>query len=186
MPTIGEPEFNWDAPCWAREYDRWMVCIDMNFIVHKEKDDKIIASYVYSCIEQKGRDDLAGLIWKEGKVLTSDKTLIKKLKDLFKPSDNYMKYRRKLSLLTQGTKAFKTFYSELKDLYKLCETEDKQWCDEHESCQDCRNRDYQCNMTTHLQWHHWQALRDECDKLGRKDRTAENMKNMAVSRELSN
>ena len=30
-----------------------------------------------------------------------------------------------------------------------------------------------------------QALRDECDKLGRKDRTVENMVSMAVSRELS-
>ena len=47
MPKIGEPEFNWDAPSLAREYDRWMVCIDMNFIVHKEKDDRIMASYIY-------------------------------------------------------------------------------------------------------------------------------------------
>ena len=47
MPKIGEPEFNWDAPSLAREHDRWMVCIDMNFIVHKEKDDKIMASYIY-------------------------------------------------------------------------------------------------------------------------------------------
>ena len=58
-----------------------------------------------------------------------------------------MKYRRKLSLLPQGTKAFKT-YSELKDLYNLCKMEEDQWCEEHESCQECKNRDYQHNMTT--------------------------------------
>ena len=65
---IGEPELNWYAPCLAREYDRWMVCIEMNFIAHKEKDDKIMASYIYGWIDQKGRDNLAGLIWKEGDV----------------------------------------------------------------------------------------------------------------------
>ena len=117
------------------------VCMDMNFIAHKEKVDKIIASYIYGWIGQKGRDDLVGLIWKEVDVWTSGKKLMKKIKEFCKPSDNYIKYRRKLSLLTQGMKAFKTFYSKLKDLYKLCEME-KQWCEEHESCQECKNRDY--------------------------------------------
>ena len=104
------------------------------------------------------------------------------MKELCKPSDNYMKYRRKLSLLKQGTKAF---YSELKDLYKLCEMEEE-WCEEHESYQECINRDYQCNMTTLIyNGITDQALRDEYDKLGRKDRKVENMVSMAVSRESS-
>ena len=76
----------------------------------------------------KCRDDLAGLIKKVGEVWTSGKTLMKKMKELCKSSDNNMKYRRKHSLLTQGTKAFKAFYSELKDPYKLCEMEEEQWC----------------------------------------------------------
>ena len=80
MPKIGEPEFNLDALLLAREYDRWMKCIDMNFNAHKEKDDKIMASYTYAWIGQKGRDDLAYLIWKEGEVWTSGKTLMKKRK----------------------------------------------------------------------------------------------------------
>ena len=186
MPKIGEPEFNWDAPCLAREYDRWMVCIEMNFIAHKEKDDKILASYVYGWIGQKGRDDLAGLILKEDKVWTSGKTLMKKMKELCRHSDNYMKYKRKLSLLPQGTKAFKAFYSELKDLYKLCEMEEEQWCEEHGGCPECKNRDYQHNMTTLIyNGISDQALRDEYDKLSRKDRTVENMVSMVVSRELS-
>ena len=53
MLKIGEPEFNWDAPCLAREYDRWMVCVDMSFIAHKEKGDKILANYIYDLIGQK-------------------------------------------------------------------------------------------------------------------------------------
>ena len=63
-----------------------------------------------------------------------------------------MKHRRKLSLLTQGTKAFKAFYSELKDLYKLCEMEEEQWCEKHVSCHECKRlpAPYDC---THLQWH---------------------------------
>ena len=72
-------------------------------------------------------DDLAGLIEKEGEVWISGKTL-KKMKELCKPNDDYMKYRRKLSLLKEGTKACQTFYSELKGLYKLCEIEEEQWC----------------------------------------------------------
>ena len=46
MHKIDEPEFNWDAPCLTREYDRRIVCIDMSFIAHKEKDDKITTSYI--------------------------------------------------------------------------------------------------------------------------------------------
>ena len=72
------------------------------------------------------------------------------MKELCKPSDNYMIYKRKLSLLTQGAKTFKAYFSELKDLYKLCEMEEKQWFEEHESCQECKNRHYQHNMTSSL------------------------------------
>ena len=66
--------------------------------------------------------------------------MMKKMKEFCKPSDNYLKYRRTLSLLTQGTNAFKAFYSELKYLYKLCVMEEEQWCEEHENCQECRNQ----------------------------------------------
>ena len=104
----------------------------------QKKDDMIMGSYIYGWIGQKGRDDVAGVIWKEGEVWTSGKISMKKMKELYKPSDNYMKYRRKLSLLMQGTKTFKSFYSELKDLYKLCEMEEEQWCKEHESCHECK------------------------------------------------
>ena len=62
----------------------------MNFIVHKEKDDKIMASYIYGWIGKKSRDDLAGLIWKEGEVGTSGMSLMKKMKELCRPSDKYM------------------------------------------------------------------------------------------------
>ena len=111
---------------------------------------------------------------------------MKKMKELCRASYNYMKYRWKLSLLTQGRKAFKAFYSELKDLYKLCEMEEEQWCEQHGDCPECKNRDYQHNMTTLIyNGISDQALRDEYDKLSRKDRTVENMVHMAVSRELS-
>ena len=111
--------------------------------------------------------------------------LMKKMKELCKPSDNYMKYRGKHILLTQSTKAFNAFYSELKYLYKLCEMEEEQWCEEHESCHECK-RDYQHNMNTLIFYGITnQALRYEYDKLGRKDRTVKNMVRMAVSRELS-
>ena len=64
--------------------------------------------------------------------------------------------------------------------------EEEQWCEEQESCQECKNRNYQCNMTTLIyNGITDQALRDEYGKLGRKDRTVENMVSMAVSRELS-
>ena len=53
MPKIGKTELKWYALGLAREYDRWVVCIDMSFIAHKEEDDKIIASYVYGWIGKK-------------------------------------------------------------------------------------------------------------------------------------
>ena len=58
--------------------------------------------------------------------------------------------------------------------------------EEHGGCPECKNRDYQHNMTTLIyNGVSDQALRDEYDKLSRKDRTVENMLSMAVSRELS-
>ena len=55
------------------------------------------------------------------------------------------------------------------------------------AAQECKNRDYQHNMTTLIfNGITEQALRDEYAKLGRKDRTVENMVSLAVSRELSN
>ena len=46
----------------------------MNFTVHKEKGEKIMANYISGCIGEKGKDDLTGLIWKEYEVLTRGKT----------------------------------------------------------------------------------------------------------------
>ena len=64
--------------------------------------------------------------------------------------------------------------------------EEEQWCEEHGGCPECKNRDYQCNMTTLIyNGINDQSLRDEYDKLGRKNRTVENMVSMTVSRELS-
>ena len=64
--------------------------------------------------------------------------------------------------------------------------EEEQWYDEHESCHECKNRDDQHNMTTCIyNGITNQALRDQYDKLGRKDRTVENMVSMTVSGELS-
>ena len=71
-----------------------------------------------------------------------------KVKEFCKHIDNYMKYRRKLSLLTPGVKAFETSYSELENLYKLFEMKEEQWHEEDKNCQDSRNRHFQCNMTT--------------------------------------
>ena len=87
------------------------MCIDKNFIAHKEKNDKIMASNIYGQMGQKGRDGFAGLIWKECGVWTSGKTLMNKMKK---------------RVLTQGTKAFKASYSNLKVLYKLCEMIEEQ------------------------------------------------------------
>ena len=70
-------------------------------------------------------------------------------------------------------------------MYKLCEMEEQR-CEEHEGCHECKNKNYQHNMTTLIyNGISGQVLRDGCDKLCRKDRTVENMVSMAVSRELS-
>ena len=39
-----------------------------------------VCMYVYIYICQKGRDDLTGLIWREGKFWTSSETLMKEMK----------------------------------------------------------------------------------------------------------
>ena len=69
MPEISEYGFNRGAPCLAKDYERWKMYTDMNFIAHKEKDDKMMATYIYGWIGQKGRGDLLGLIWREAKRL---------------------------------------------------------------------------------------------------------------------
>ena len=79
-----------------------------------------MTSCIYGWIGQKSSDDLVDLIWRQDKIWTSGKTLVKKMKESYKPSDNYMKYRRKLCLLGWGMKTLKT-YTELREVYKLCE-----------------------------------------------------------------
>ena len=54
------------------------------------------------------------------------------------------------------------------------------------SCHECKNKDYQLNMTTLIyNGISDQPLRGEYDMLDRKDRTVENMVSMALRRELS-
>ena len=40
----------------------------MNFIAHKDTDDKIMTSYIYGWIGKRSKDHLAGLIWREAEV----------------------------------------------------------------------------------------------------------------------
>ena len=35
MPTVGKPEFNWDAPCLEQECNRWQHVITDNFVFNK-------------------------------------------------------------------------------------------------------------------------------------------------------
>ena len=92
--------------------------------------------------------------------------------------------------MKQGTETFKAFYADLKDPYKICEIEDKQWCEECRSVRTgtaniARAQTTKCNMAT-LIYNGIidQVLKDEYDKLERKDRTIQNMVNMAVRRHL--
>ena len=45
----------------AREYGIWKECIDMDFITHKEKNNKNLPDIRF--ISKKGRDDMEGLMW---------------------------------------------------------------------------------------------------------------------------
>ena len=65
MHKIGDPEFSYDAPCVAREYERWKVCIDMNFTFCKGKGNKKMVGYIYGWIGKKDRVYFEGLIWGE-------------------------------------------------------------------------------------------------------------------------
>ena len=65
MYKIGELEFSYVVPAVGREYKRKKVCIDMNFIAHKEEENKIIASYIYGWMGKKGKNDLGGLTWRQ-------------------------------------------------------------------------------------------------------------------------
>ena len=56
------------------KYERWNVLLNMNFIVHNEKNDKMMANYTYIWMCKKGRDKPEGLIWRQGEVWVRGKT----------------------------------------------------------------------------------------------------------------
>ena len=52
MSILGEPEFNWDAPCYPMIMKDGL-CADIDFTANKEKDDNKVVSHKHGWIEQR-------------------------------------------------------------------------------------------------------------------------------------
>ena len=90
------------------------------------------------------------------------------------PSDNYLKYRRKLSLLTE---TFKTFHAEMKTYISYSRRKRNNGVNR---VRTAMTASAETNNLTQLH-----NLRDEYGKIERKQRTVENMGNMAPGGKLS-
>ena len=53
MPTIGNPIFNWSAPCPEQELTRWEDVVDNNFRVNKTENE-VKAALIRGWIGDKG------------------------------------------------------------------------------------------------------------------------------------
>ena len=62
MPTVGNPIFNWNAPCLEQEFIRWEDVVDDNFRVNKTENE-FKAALIRGWIGEKGTQYLHTYKW---------------------------------------------------------------------------------------------------------------------------
>ena len=87
MPKLGEPNFDWTAPCREAEYRRWTKQASLNFSGKQTKNEESQASFLWTWLGEEGIKELGFYDWSETDRANSDK-IFTKLKELIHPIDN--------------------------------------------------------------------------------------------------
>ena len=131
MPTLGNPIFNWDAPCQEQKLIRWKSVVEDNFKINKTTNaDK--ASFIRGWIGGTGvqKFEWKGTEWDE-----YDKVMMK-LRPEIQPANRNQsnRYAPELNNYRQATETFTEFWTELKRRFTLARDSFRRTCEDHKDC----------------------------------------------------
>ena len=104
MPTIGNPIFNWSAPCLKQELIRWEDVVDDNFRVNKTENE------FKAWIGDKGTQYLCKYKWARDE-WQNHELIMERLKEKIQPKGRNQrnKYKSDLDHFRQTTENFSEF-----------------------------------------------------------------------------
>ena len=138
MPKLGEPNFDWTAPCCETEYRRWTRQASFNFSGNQNKNKESQVSFLQTWLCKEGIKEPGYYDWAETDRANSDKIFIK-IKEIIQPAYNTEIYRNQFYKLKQNmTQTLLDFYFEILHIYELCKFEDEGRCTEHKNCADSK------------------------------------------------
>ena len=136
MPTIGNPIFNWSAPCLKQELIRWEDVVDDNFRVNKTENE-VKAALMRGLIRDKDTQYLHKYKWTRDERQNHD-LIMERLKEKIQPKGRNQrnKYKSDLYCFRQTTESFSEFWTELKRKFELARNKSTR-CNDQKDCSAC-------------------------------------------------
>ena len=136
MPTVGNPIFNWSAPCLEQELIRWEDVVDDNFRVNKTENE-VKAALIRGWIGDKGTQYLHKYKWTRDE-WQNHELIMERLKEKIQPKGRNQrnKYKSDLDHFRQTTESFSEFWTELKRKVELAKNKSTR-CKDHKDCSSC-------------------------------------------------
>ena len=145
MPTLGNPIYNWDAPCQEQELIRWKSVVEDNFKINKTaNDDK--AAFIRGWIGDTGVQKLRKFEWTGTEWDEYDKVMMR-FKLVIQPTNRNQSNRYSLELnnYRQTTETFTEFWTELKRKVYIGQRQFSRMCEDHKDCAGCKQRYWRWN-----------------------------------------
>ena len=185
MPTVGNPIFNWSAPCLEQELIRWEDVVDDNFRVNKTENE-VKAALIRGWTGDKGTQYLRKYKWTRDE--WQDHALImERLKEKIQPKGRNQrnKYKSDLDHFRQTTESFSEFWTELKRKFELAKNKSTR-CKDHKDCSACLDG-YMEEELMSLIYNRVsdQRIRDHIDMLPDAEHTLEKYLHLGETQELS-
>ena len=136
MPSIGNPIFNWSAPCLEQELIRWEDVVDDNFRVNKTENE-FKAALIRGWIGDKGTQYLHKYKWTRDE-WQNHELIMDRLKEKIWPKGRNQrnKYKSTLDHFRQTTENFSEFWTELKRKFELARNKSTR-CNDPKNCSAC-------------------------------------------------
>ena len=185
MPTVGNPIFNWSAPCLEQELIRWEDIVDDNFRVNKTENE-VKAALIRGWIGDKGTQYLRKYKWTREE-WQNHELIMERLKEKIQPKGRNQrnKYKSDLDHFRQTTESFSEFWTELKRKFELAKNKSTR-CKDHKGCSACLDG-YMEEELMSLIYNRVsdQKIRDHIDMLPDAEHTLEEYLHLGETQELS-
>ena len=150
MPTLGNPIYNWDAPCQEQELIRWKSVVEDNFKINKTaNDDK--AAFIRGWIGDTGVQKLRKFEWTGTEWDEYDKVMMR-FKLVIQPTNRNQsnRYALELNNYRQTTETFIEFWTELKRRFTLARDSFSRMCEDHKDCAGCKQRYWEVELMSKI------------------------------------